>query len=300
MSKFDTSIHTNRAANGRADFRTFAAAQTTIRENVSAADVSDWLARNGKTLGLTATEEFADRLNQAHADNDLVRADLYRELFEEEHGYSDEDATRVSALINELAASGRVDVAVSLEKVLGLHVAAPVTPVAVPTPARAAQTTPTTTYSFPNAAEAARLGSFHDTVITDDGTVFRRSGAGAQPTYDTSQIRIQTTRPLDDDEMRRFAKALGYAHAATVRGEALGDPTRETPSSFIFWFDSTKAHTSDVVSALGKSEDDLPDILENGSPVRMTDRAGTGTAGTRLVPPFGSDIEFEIYYDAAV
>jgi len=51
--------------------------------------------------------------------------------------------------------------------------------------------------------------------------------------------------------------------------------------------------------ALEEFEDTLPTMINEGSPVRKTDRAGAGTKGTRLVEGMHEPgLTFEVYYDS--
>jgi hypothetical protein len=52
---------------------------------------------------------------------------------------------------------------------------------------------------------------------------------------------------------------------------------------WMYWCDLTKSRRDDPAYELGE----LPRILQEGSPVRSTNRAGPGTAGTRAVDGFG-------------
>jgi len=62
--------------------------------------------------------------------------------------------------------------------------------------------------------------------------------------------------------------------------------------------DTTKSARDDLGVALQAFEDMLPTMIDEGSSVRKTDRAGAGTKGTRLVEGMREpDLEFEVYYD---
>jgi hypothetical protein len=113
-------------------------------------------------------------------------------------------------------------------------------------------------------------------------------------------MRIQANRPLSDDEMRKMAGLTGYAYRATIAGESIGSPMRDSPYSFVVSSDMTKTSRDDLGMGLEDFEEMLPNMLADGTPVRKTDRAGAGTQGTRLVEGFGSDLAFEIYYDDVV
>ena len=111
-------------------------------------------------------------------------------------------------------------------------------------------------------------------------------------------IRLEANRPLSDSEMQRAAQLLGYNYRATVAGESLGDPHRDSDRSFIVSADTTKSRRDDLGIALEEFEDNLATTLHEGSPVRTTDRKGPGTKGTRLVDGLhDSSLSFTAYYD---
>ncbi len=112
-------------------------------------------------------------------------------------------------------------------------------------------------------------------------------------------MRIQANRALTEDEKSRFAGLTGYAYRATISGESLGYPDSDSPYSFVVSSDMTKSSRDDLGVGLEEFEDQLPRMIQEGSPVRKTNRAGAGTAGTRLVEGFNDPtLTFEIYYDA--
>jgi hypothetical protein len=125
----------------------------------------------------------------------------------------------------------------------------------------------------------------------------RRPGVFGGTPY---EMRIQANRPLSDDEMGKMAGLMGYAYRATIAGEPIGGPMRDSPYSFVVSSDMTKSSRDDLGMGLEDFEDILPAMFEHGSPIRKTDRAGAGTKGTRLFEGFGSDLAFEIYYDDVV
>lgn len=142
------------------------------------------------------------------------------------------------------------------------------------------------------------LGERFDTVEGKDGTIWhrRRKDVYAGEPY---QIRLQADRELTDDEKHQAAQLLGYGYASSVRGEGLGAMDSDTPFSFSVFADTTKSRRDDLGEAITDLEMDLPSIMENGSPLRKTDRAGVGTKDTRLVEGFGPNApRFEIYYDS--
>lgn len=110
-------------------------------------------------------------------------------------------------------------------------------------------------------------------------------------------MRIQASRPIDDDEMLVMAGLVGYTYRSTIAGESIGRPERDSPYSFVVGADMTKSSRDDLGQAIRDFEDTLPTMIAEGSPIRKTDRAGKGTKGTRLVNGLGEDIGFELYYD---
>lgn len=145
---------------------------------------------------------------------------------------------------------------------------------------------------------AVQGGAVFDTVSVDD-RVFHRRRDKVYP-GEPYAIRLQANRPLTDDEAGHVAGAMGYAYRATVAGESPGVPERDTPYSFVVSADTTKSARDDLGMALEEFEDTLPTMIDEGSPVRKTDRAGAGTKGTRLVEGMHEpDLTFEVYYDDA-
>jgi len=144
---------------------------------------------------------------------------------------------------------------------------------------------------------AVQGGAVFDSVSVDD-QVFHRRQDKVYP-GEPYAIRLQANRPLTDDEAQQVAGAMGYAYRATVAGEPLGMPERDTPYSFVVGADTTKSARDDLGMALEEFEDTLPTMISEGSPVRKTDRAGAGTKGTRLVEGMHEPgLTFEVYYDS--
>ena len=176
---------------------------------------------------------------------------------------------------------------------------------------RVMRTTPSATLTSPAAAtgeyddQAVPMPSDHPDVqagvIRDAvdvvGTVFHRRREGTYPDAPNA-VRIQASRPLTDQEMQRMAQLVGYQYAAEVRGDPFSDPLRDSPFSFIIAADTTKTRSDDLGAALERFEAGLDHIVQAGSPVRTTNRAGEGTKGTRLVEGFNeAGLTFELFYD---
>ena len=229
---------------------------------------------------------------QALVDGGLVFTDeaitaAANEVHAEAHGYTAAQARDALNTALRLELEGRPEDARAIRAVLGSTKQIP---------------------SFPMAPHADKVdssdprvqaGQVFDTVVVD-GTVYQRRRDGVYPDTPYS-MRIQSKRPLSDDDMQKAAQLLGYAYRAEVRGEPLGDPERDSPYSFVVYADTTKSSSDDLGIALEGFEESLPEMFADGSPIRKTDRAGAGTKGTRLVEGFDGDgFGFEIYYDDVV
>lgn len=136
-----------------------------------------------------------------------------------------------------------------------------------------------------------------DIVIVSGYGPFHRSRDGVSPDV-PSAMRFEADRPLTDEETQRLAQLIGYKYSTLGRGEPMGDPERDSARSFIMGADTTKGR---VYSHLDDFEDNLEEFLNEGSPVRKTNRAGAGTKGTRLVEGFGDPtLKIEVYYDSVI
>jgi hypothetical protein len=114
---------------------------------------------------------------------------------------------------------------------------------------------------------------------------------------DFYEVRVTFDRELSADEISRASGALGYALRATLAGESLSDPTvalcEDHRTVLEYGYDATKSQRDD------------PDFdaafllahryIEEGTPVRKTDRAGKGTQGTRLVEGIGGDTDIRFF-----
>ncbi len=107
---------------------------------------------------------------------------------------------------------------------------------------------------------------------------------------DFSAIRVVVDRRLVDDDVQRLARCLGYALKATLVGEELGEPSASytageedeglvfTLIEFAYNAKSSKRTQPDAKHAFEVARD----TIQNGSPLRTTDREGAGTMNTRL------------------
>lgn len=131
-----------------------------------------------------------------------------------------------------------------------------------------------------------------DVVEVEGYGTFHRSRPGVYPDQ-PYQVRIQLGRELEPGEEHHLAQLVGYAYSRTG-GERLGEPVKDAPNSVVMYMDTTKGrayrHLED------RFEDGLGAMLEEGSPVRKTDR--TGPAGTRAVEGLGRIGQVHVYYDS--
>lgn len=132
--------------------------------------------------------------------------------------------------------------------------------------------------------------------VWDRGTFFRADHE-TRPDYPT-MLRIEANRALTEAEVADLWHLVAYNYASTVRGDGTSKPERDSTHSFVVDFDTTSSQRSDPMAALGDFEVNLDAWLTSGSPIRKTDRAGTGTAGTRAVEGLGDpNLRLSVYYD---
>lgn len=117
---------------------------------------------------------------------------------------------------------------------------------------------------------------------------------------DFDTLGVWVGRALTPEEVERVSGCIGYALRSTLAGESLSEPVSVWPSNggtyLTYWFDSTKSQRDDpdLMGALRLAGD----MVQAGSPIRKTNRAGQGTAGTRLVQGIGPvDVAFEVDID---
>lgn len=134
-------------------------------------------------------------------------------------------------------------------------------------------------------------------VKDEDGHTTRFYRQGTVFGGDFYALRIQANRPLTPDEAQKLAGITGYQYRASIAGEPLGDPYQDTPYSIVVGADSTKSRRDDLGDGIFDLQENLNNLVKDGTPVRKTNRAGFGTQGTRLIDGFGEDLEIEIYYD---
>ena len=145
----------------------------------------------------------------------------------------------------------------------------------------------------------AQAGELFDSVTyvdpqyPDNPTTYhrRRDGVYAGTPY---SIRIQTNRKLDDQDVEKLASLLGYSYRTSVAGERLGWPVRDTPYSFIVDADTTKSSRDDLGMALEQLEEEYPQMVQEGSPMRKRG----DVANTRAIEGFNDDnLQVHFYYD---
>ncbi|KQR33106.1 hypothetical protein [Deinococcus sp. Leaf326] len=113
---------------------------------------------------------------------------------------------------------------------------------------------------------------------------------------DFSYITLTLKRHLTFLESISAAAALGYA-LRRMNGESLGDPqTIVRPDGITvitFFFDSTKCFRNSY--SFEEAFQDAATFIQDGSPIRSSNRAGPNTRGTRLVSGIGPvDIEITV------
>ena len=110
-------------------------------------------------------------------------------------------------------------------------------------------------------------------------------------------LRVLCDRRLDDSQVSRLAGCLGYAFQATLNGPELSAPVaarvdppagsgiRAAFTLVEFAYDARLSGRTapDYVEAFAKARE----YVQDGTPVRTTNKAGSGTHGTRLVEGLG-------------
>ena len=117
-------------------------------------------------------------------------------------------------------------------------------------------------------------------------------------------LRVLCDRRLDDAQVCRLAGCLGYALQATLNGPELSAPVaaRAEPSTgsglraaftvVEFAYDARLSGRTapDYAEAFARARE----YVRDGTPVRATNKAGSGTQGTRLVEGLGA-VNLSIY-----
>lgn len=102
---------------------------------------------------------------------------------------------------------------------------------------------------------------------------------------------IYCSRPVTKAEISHLRLAAAYAWKAEVRADPIGKPVLVTNDAFFCEVDLTTSKRSDAHEAISDFTNTFTRLLHHGSPLRTSDRAGAGTAGTRAVEPF-ADVDF--------
>jgi len=105
---------------------------------------------------------------------------------------------------------------------------------------------------------------------------------------DFYEIMLAFDKPLTESEISRASGCLGYALREMLAGEDLSEPDAygaDQGMRLSYYYDSTKSRRDDP-DYFAAFEKALLYINE-GTPVRTTNRAGIGTKGTRLVEGIG-------------
>lgn len=141
-------------------------------------------------------------------------------------------------------------------------------------------------------------GEVLDRVVYND-TVYSRLRDGVTPD-EFNTMRVQFSRKMKDGESQRVASLVGYAFTVAFRTKygSVEVDSMDTPYSVVLDADTWRANTSDMDNALQRFQESLMSTLQEGSPIRKTDRAGANTAGTRAVPGLeDNDLDVEFYFD---
>lgn len=131
-----------------------------------------------------------------------------------------------------------------------------------------------------------------DDVVVHNGQSYTRLTESTHPT-EPYAFRVQVGRELSEDEAQQLSGCIGYAYSKTG-GESIPGYEQDAPNSVIVHTDTTKGR---AYKRLGTFLEDLPSHIQEGSPVRHTDRKGPGTKGTRLVDGLGDVGGIEVYAD---
>jgi hypothetical protein len=106
---------------------------------------------------------------------------------------------------------------------------------------------------------------------------------------DWYELRAVFDRRLSPDEIARASGCIGYALRALLAGEDLSEPQvaciRSGQTVLDYAYDSTKSRRDDPPFA--EAFDCARQLVQEGSPIRQTNRTGAGTRGTRLVEGIG-------------
>lgn len=118
------------------------------------------------------------------------------------------------------------------------------------------------------------------------------------PEHPFIALRVLCDRRLDDAQVSRLAGCLGYALQAVLNGPELSAPVVarvEPPAGSGIRAAFTLAEFAYDARLSGRTAPDYAEAfakareyVQNGTPVRTTNKAGDGTQGTRLVEGLGT------------
>lgn len=253
-------------------------------------------------FNLDQLNEVAARLNDSKDFSDRNIHDIADQIHLQAHGYTASQARDADLALQTLRNAGHPDQAEALLAVTEARLAnARRAARGQSAPAQDAAPVVPDVKNVPVPAEDPRVQAGHvfDKVEVDGQTYHRRRD-GVLPNTPYG-MRLQFNRPLSESEKRHLAGLTGYAYRSSISGEPLGEPYADSPYSFVVSSDMTKSSRDDLGVALEEFEDKLPAMIQEGSPVRVSDRSGPGTRGTRLVEGFNEpDLTFEIFYDDVI
>jgi hypothetical protein len=260
---------------------------------VEASYIEAWNDAQGRpALDSNVAALVADELNETRNFSDANIAANIDGAHIAVHGFTQEAQLRYLNAVAMLRRSGFTDHADGVEAYVGALTEKHAAPAMTDAQAIAA-----TDGIVPTSDARVQAGEILDTVVAPDGTIFYRRRAGVYPDM-PDEMRIQTNRQLTDDEQDRLVGLVAYAYRAEIRGEQMSLPEYDSKFSFIVGSDLTKSSSDDTGLALERFEATLANHVALGSPMRTTDRAGAGTAGTRALEGFGPGLTFELYYDS--
>lgn len=133
------------------------------------------------------------------------------------------------------------------------------------------------------------------TMIHDGNTYHRVERYHGLPIVDFYHLRVEADRDLDEDSLLTLSGLTGYAWVCTIKGERLGESLADTDRSVIFYADSTKSCSDDIIIAFEEFYALLDIMVREGSPVRKTNNAGPGTKGTRLIEGLDEDVKITLW-----
>jgi hypothetical protein len=147
-------------------------------------------------------------------------------------------------------------------------------------------------------------GEIIDRIVDRAGRIFSRSRDGVTP--DAPEfVRIQLNRPLLEEEEDRIAALVGYAWKTKMRPDKYANSVevedKDSPCSVILSVDLYRENPrSNEHRSLLEFQETLYEYMEDGTPIRTSDRAGHGTKDTRLLQGLegADDLSFEVYYDS--